>query len=217
MPRVPSEALPLCRALPSDKLLSGEKLSGGASIGLRDFHGQQRLVIKLARRKNARSGFTAFRPCFCEENSLLPKHNCPIHMFWVSILDRAAPGDMLFPALRNKNINRVLRAAFNNIGVPDAEKFSSHCFRRGAATAILNSGSTLSEIMRTAGWSSKAFRIYLDIQKAEEASTKAVLAPDISESSDCVSSETSTATSTPPPTQRKNDISPLPFLPRHWV
>ena len=46
----------------------------------------------------------------------------------------------------------------------------------GAANAILRPGPTLSEIMRTGGWGSSSFRVYLDLRKAEEASMLSVLA-----------------------------------------
>ena len=215
MLRVPSDALPLTLALPDERLLSDDPPSSRAVIGLRVFQGQARLILKLSRRKNARDGFTAMRPCFCGVNSLLPQHNCPIHMFWTEVLRTATPGQPLFPTLLNKNINRVLRAALARIGLVGHERHSSHCFRRGAATAILNSGTPLAEIMRTAGWSSSSFRIYLNLQKAEECSMRSILADEASHSSDCVSSGTSSATRTPPSKTRKTHYK-LPFS-RHWV
>ena len=213
MLRVPSEALPLIRAPVDELLLSDSSPSSQAVIGLREFQGHTRLVLRLARRKNAPRGFTAMRPCFCGANALLPKHNCPIHVFWAEVLRNTAPGQPLFPTLVNKNINRVLRASLGRIAVPDSERYSSHGFRRGAATAILDSGSSLAEIMRTAGWSSSSFRIYLNLQKAEESSMRKVLAGGESPSSDCVSSETSSATKTPPLKSRKMLTLPLSL---HW-
>ena len=49
--RLPSEALPLTRALTDEQLLSPEAPSSGAVIGLREFQGEQRLILKLGRRK----------------------------------------------------------------------------------------------------------------------------------------------------------------------
>ena len=175
MLRVPSEALPLIRAPADELLLSDCPPISQAVIGLREFQGQTRLVLKLERRENARTGFTAIRPCFCGENALLPKHNCPIHVFWVEVLRNTAPGQPLFPTLVNKNINRVLRATLERLAIPEGTRYSSHCLRRGAAAAILDSGSSLAEIMRTAGWSPSSFRIYLNLQKAEEFSMRSVL------------------------------------------
>ena len=152
------------------------------------------------------------RPCFCGENSLLPQRNCPIHFFWAEVLRTAVPGQPLFPTLLNKNINRALRAALGRIDLPEFERYSSHCFRRGAATAILNSGSSLAQIMRTAGWNSNSFKIYLNLQKAEESSMRQVLAEDASPSSGYVSSVTSPAPRTPPKKLRKTLYS-IPFSP----
>ena len=198
MLRLPSESLPLRRALPTDRLLSKEPLSSPAIIGLREFNGDQRLIIKLARRKNARHGFSATRPCFCGDNFLLPKHNCPIHRFWKAVIAHTEPGELLFPSLQGKKFSRILRAILAKLAVPEAEKYSSHCFRRGAATAILNSGSTLSEIMRTGGWASSAFKVYLDMHRSEELAMKDVLAGNspVSNRSSSVES-TSSITSTP--------------------
>ena len=204
MLRLPSEALPLHRALTDEQLLSNEAPSNTAVIGLREYEGQQRLTIKLARRKNSRGIFTALRPCYCGKNALLPRHNCPIHIFWANVITSTQPGDPLFPSLANKNINRVLRAAFKKIALPGAEKYSSHCFRRGAASAILNAGSTLAEIMQTAGWKSSSFRVYLDIQRAEEVSMRAVLAGGDSHSPTASEDdETSPGTNTPPAKTKK--------------
>ena len=197
MMRLPSEALPLRRALADESLLSDEPPSSKAVIGLRDFDGHQRLILKLSHRKNERNCFTAMRPCFCSANALLPRHNCPIRIFWAQVLRTTHPGPPLFPTLGNKNINRRLRAIFARLGIPGAERYSTHCFRRGAANAILQSGSTLAEIMRTAGWKSNAFRVYLNIQKAEECSMRAVLVEESSSSSDCVSDGTSSGAATP--------------------
>ena len=209
MLRLPSEALPLHRALEDEPLLSSGPPINTAVIGLRELSGQQRLIIKLARRKNASGGYTATRPCFCRDNALLPKQNCTIHIFWADILKTTAPGERLCPALKNKNINRALKAAFRSVGIPEAERYSSHFFRRGDANAILHSGSTLAEILRTVGWKSSSFPVYLDIQRAEESSMRTVLAGEDSPSSDCISSASSSATKTPPAKFRKASILPL--------
>ena len=168
MIRLPSEALPLTRALPTDRLLASDPASSPAVIGLREFQGEQRLILKLAKRKNTRSNFSATSPCFCGDNFLLPRHNCPIHRFWKAVIANTAPGAPLFPSLQGKNFSRILRAVLGKLKVPGAEKYSPHCFRRGAATAILNSGSTLSEIMRTGGWASSSFKVYLDLHRSAE-------------------------------------------------
>ena len=96
-------------------------------------------------------------------------------MFRGDVIASAQPGDPLSPSLVSKNINRLLRAVFKKIALPCAEKYSSHCFRRWAASAILNAGPKHAEIMQTDGWGSSSFRVYLDIQGAGDVSTRAVL------------------------------------------
>ena len=197
MLRLPSEALPLTRALPTDRLLAHEPSSSPAVIGLREFQGEQRLITKLAKRKNTRNAFIATRPCFCGDNALLPRHNCPIHRFWKAALRHAEPGASLFPSLQGGDFSRILRAVLSKLDVIDAEKYPSHCFRRGEATAILNSGATLSGIMRTGGWASSSVKVYLDLHRAEGLSTKDVLAGASPTSSRSSEADTSSVTSTP--------------------
>ena len=213
IPRLQSEALPLHSALEEERLLSSDPPSNAAVIGLRELNGQQRLILKLARRKNERGGYTATRPCFCRESALLPKHNFPIHFFWAAMLEVVPPGAPLLPRMGNKNINRILRAAFTLVGIPEKERYTSHFPRRGAANDILHSGPTLSGILRTGGWESNSFRAYLDIQRAEESSMRVALEGEDSPSIDCISFASSSATKTPPAKQRKHYT--LPFFPAY--
>ena len=118
-------------------------------------------------------------------------------MFGGAIIKRAEPGAPIFQTLGNENMNRALRANYAGLGFPEADRYSPHSFRRGTAGDIMNSGSSLSEIMRTAGWYSSRFRAYLDIQKAEERATRSVLAAEPSASSDDTAPDTSSATSNP--------------------
>ena len=220
MLRLPSEALILTRAMSDEQLLSPGCPSSPAVIGLREFQGEHRLVLKLAKRKNKKSLFTAMRPCFCGPNMLIPKHNCPIHQFWAAVVQHTAPGESLFPNLLSKNITRILRKALTNINVVEAERYSTHCFRKGAATAILNSGATLAQIMKTGGWVSGSFKVYLDLHRAEEVSMKNILSNESPESSAGSPSASSTSSATisesHPPKIAKVDLYPY-ILNTHWV
>ena len=69
MLRLPSEALPIHRALTDERLLSDDPPSSAAVIGRMELKGHQRLIIRLNRQKNDRNGFTAMRPCFCDTTS----------------------------------------------------------------------------------------------------------------------------------------------------
>lgn len=194
--RLPSEALLLTRALPNERLLSDEVPPNKAVIGLREFQGANRLIVKLSHSKNTRDTYTAMRPCFRGDNALLPRHNCPIHRFWTAVLRHTEPGSPLFPSLMARNFSRVLRAVQGKLSIPDSERYSSHCFRKGDANAIMRSGPTLSEIMRTGGWKSSAFRVYLDLHKAEELSMKDVLGGESSSSASPSSGEETSSFST---------------------
>ena len=196
MLRLPSEALLLTRALPDERLLSTDKASPPAVIGLRDFGREPRLILKLAKRKNSRSHFTAMRPCFCGDNALLPRHNCPIRRFWKYVIAHTRPGYPLSPSLLNKNITRISRKVLRELGIEDHDRYSTHCFRHGAATAILNSGSTLSEIMRTGGWASSSFKVYLDLHRSEESAMKRALTVDSPGSTSPVSASSLSGDST---------------------
>ena len=63
------------------------------------------------------------------------------------------------------------------MGIESAERYSPKAFRRGASMDIMASGSTLAQIMRSAGWHSQAFRAYLLFQMEEECNMKAIFAP----------------------------------------
>ena len=73
-------------------------------------------------------------------------------------------------------MNTQLRKGLTEIGVREAQRFSSRCFRRGAAQALQEQGSPLGEILRAGGWSSGAYRAYLSLNKSEGASMERVLA-----------------------------------------
>ena len=152
------------------------------------------------------------RPCFCVPNMLIPKHNCPIHQFWAAVAQHTAPGESLFPSLLAKNIAGILRKALTNIHVVDAERYSTHCFRKGAATAILNSGATLAQIMKTGGWVSGSFKVYLDLHHAEEVSMKNISPKESPASSagppSASSASSATISESPPPKIAKIDLYP---------
>ena len=132
-------------------------MSNPAILGVRDFNGERRLAMCIARRKDARDGRIATRPCFCAKNTLLPQSCCPIHVFGATVLRSAQPGGPIFHAIRDKNTNRILRAAFARGGMPEADPYSTHCVGRGAANGMSSADSILSEIMRVDGRSAKSF------------------------------------------------------------
>ena len=62
-----------------------------------------------------------------------------------------------------RNINPVLKRVCEKIGLPNASRYSSHAFRRGAAQELKENGSQWPTIATLGDWRSLAFRGYVDI------------------------------------------------------
>ena len=77
--------------------------------------------------------------------------------------------EFLFPSLQGSNLNRILKAALSAAGFKDAHRYAMYCFRRGCLTEMKRSKSTVGEIMKTAGWRTSQFKVYLDLHADEEA------------------------------------------------
>ena len=174
--RVPSEGLPIIRAAPSDIITTKAPQSCMALMGIRSIGGFPRLILKLKKRKLNKTGAIMMRPCFCDGEGMMPTGLCPIRDFSPLIQNTTLPGEGLFSSLQRRNLNRILKAILKRMGVESAEKYSTKAFRRGAAMDIMASGSTLAQIMRSAGWHSQAFRAYLMFQMEEECNMKAIFA-----------------------------------------
>ena len=145
-------------------------------MGIRLINGPPRLILKLKKRKLNKTGAIMMRPCFCDDEGFTPKGLCPIHDFWGGIQREILPDELLFPSLQGENLNRILKAILARMLIPSASRYSTKAFRRGAAMVIMASGSTLAQIMRSAGWHSQAFRAYLMFQMEEECNMKAIFA-----------------------------------------
>ena len=186
--RLPSEALPAVRASPEDDLIKRSPLSAGlhSLIGMRFLpDDSERVVLKLRSRKATRGGAILMRPCFCDADDLGGKGICPVHDFWPAVISRSLWGEPLFPSLRTRNINRILKGMLRSMGVDESERYSTHAFRRGASMELKNSGSNLAQILKTVGWNSAAFRAYLSFVEDEEVNIRSILVNhDAFESSD---------------------------------
>ena len=167
--RVQSECLPIRRGGINDRILERTPRDSPALLGIREFHGETRLVLKLNTRKNCRYGIILMRPCFCDGGVLVPGSLCPIHAVRPAIRGRVLPGELISPSLQGSNINRILKAVFSKIGPPDAEKYTTYAFRRGCLVGLKRSQSTVSQITKTAGRPSARFKVYLDLSEDEEA------------------------------------------------
>ena len=173
--RVQSEGIPAIRASSNDRILDRSPIKAQSLIGLRDIGGEDRLVLKLTKRKNNRYGSVLMRPCFCGGNIIGDTGICPVHDFWPAVRRHTAIGSALFPSLLKKNVNRVLKGTMCSLQVEDAERYTLKGFRRGCIMEIKRSGSTLGVILGTGGWTAAGFRAYLSLQEDEESSIKALL------------------------------------------
>ena len=173
--RGPSEALPAQRSPLTTRLDSKILQAENALIGLRKLSdGSTRLILKLNKRKNFRGSVPLMRPCFCGSGHFVSNGLCPVRDFWPLVIS-LPPRSWIMPSLQKPNLNRILKATLSNLNVEEASRYSAHCFRRGAAMELLNLGTTLAAIMKTAGRNSAAFRAYLQFRLAEESDMKAVL------------------------------------------
>ena len=131
--RVPSEALILRRAFANDELEGFRPMKDSALIGLRGPSSNPSLVLRLATRKNLPLGCIMKRPCFCDIAKCVEHRLCPVHYLWPIIRARVSAGELLFPTYSGRNVNAVLRAVLKKLSISEAERYSSHGFRRGAA------------------------------------------------------------------------------------
>ena len=182
--RVPSETLQLKRAYRGDRLLSFSPQSDKALIGPMSVGGELFLVAKLSYRKNLAGGCILRRPCFCNLASARARLLCPIHVFWAAIRRRVDPGAPLFRAVNRGNFNRQLKAIFGRLCIPDADRYSSHGFRRGTAQELKESGSPWAVVASAGVWNSPAFRGYLDMARDVEVGVSRLFEVDPDSASD---------------------------------
>lgn len=89
---------------------------------------------------------TLTRWCICSTDRLLCVHD------WLDILIARHPRGPLFPDSAVKLMGGVV-ALLQEAGVPDAGKYTSHCFRRGAGVDVLEAGG-LQAMLRFGQWRS---------------------------------------------------------------
>ena len=116
---------------------------------------------------------------------MVPRSLCPVHSIWPLIRVRVAPHELLFPSLQRSNLNRILKAALLASGFHESNRYTMYCFRRGCLTEMKRSQSTVGEIVKTAGWKTAQFKVYLDLHADEEAVIKSLMRDlDFSDESD---------------------------------
>ena len=117
--RLPSEALP-CRAH-----------AGGSCVEVQT----DKLLIKLARRKNCPRGSVMQRGCWCSTAPLL----CPVHCLGRWIKGRTA-GEKLFSGITASKALSALRDMLSSLEVVGAGEYRTHDLRRGHAQDLAESG-----------------------------------------------------------------------------
>ena len=170
--RVPSETLSLVRAFKSDKLTEFSPQKERALINVVSIADEEFLVAKFSTRKNIDSGCILKRPCFCRLGSDRAGFLCPVHALWPWIRRRTPCGQKLFRAVNRRNFNRFLKRTLGELGFPEAERYSSHAFRRGATQELRESGSGWPVIASMGVWNSPAFKGYVDITQEVEAGVR---------------------------------------------
>ena len=120
--RVPSEAIPVTAGSVGPCMLARE----GNFV-----------VLTLARRKNRPNGSRLARGCWCKESPL----TCPLCLL-SPLLVNAKAGGKLFPNVTTSNVNHVLRSMLAELGIPNAERYRTHDFRRGHAKDLQLAGAS---------------------------------------------------------------------------
>jgi hypothetical protein len=151
MARVQSELLPI--TFGGSTIDDGKRCSAAvvAQCNTTEFR------VHLRRRKNARLGATIRRLCTCCTHPT----TCPTHTLapWYKTFDvDERPFGNLTAGIAVRKLRRHLAA----IGVSDAERYTLHAFRRGAAQDLAAGGCTIVQLLRAGGWRSKACFQYLD-------------------------------------------------------
>ena len=183
--RVPSETLQLRRSYRDDRLTEFAPQGQKALIGVRLVKGCPYLVAKLSSRKNLTCGVIMKRPCFCGLNTDTARLVCPAHSLWPAVKDRASCGQPIFKAVNRGNFNRILKAIFARLQVPQAARYSSHAFRRGSAQEMNETGSPLSVVASAGMWRPNALvKNYIDMAATVETNVRQLFRVDPDSESD---------------------------------
>ena len=157
-----------------------KSLIGAASVGGGIF-----LVAQFAWRKNIANGCILRRPCFCNLGTERAISLFPDHCFWPDVRRRVAPGQLLFRKVNSGNANRTLKAISAKLAIPEATRYSSHGFRRGAAQELKDRGSPWAAVATAGLRNSEAFRGYADMPRGVETSASRLFAVDPNSDSGC--------------------------------
>ena len=177
-PRLPSESLGITvRHVVSSQqfVFSSDALRATVTQAIFDVS-ERSATLHLSRRKNVPHPCKVTRECWCAKCQA----TCPVHA------PMAALGSVPTGARPFVHLRRVLadgavqarpvvvrqpRSAARTAGIPQPEELTSKCLRRGHAETVRRAGGRLGDILRAGGWSSSAFKEYLDRPDLECAAT----------------------------------------------
>ena len=132
--------------------------------------------IHLVRRKNAPTGVTLDRECWCSGCSA----TCPVHA-GAKVLEAHPGGAAPFSRWSSGALRVNLRRRLAALGIEHATEYGLHSFRRGHAMDMFERGAGLRLILEAGGWKSCAFALYLQGSLVEK---KAVAEAQAENSSD---------------------------------
>ena len=168
--RVPSEGLPMVVGGATDMSTSIGLAPQSALIAFDD-----KIVLRLRKRKNKQNGAIMTRRCWCQTS--VP--TCPVHAAG-AIIRCMRRGSKLFEGSSPAGMLKLLRARLNRLDVPFHESYETKDFRRGHARDLARKpNTTLKEIMQMGQWKSSALLKYLDLDEIE---TECVVEAHIAES-----------------------------------
>ena len=128
-------------------------------------------MIRLASRKNSIFGQIIKRTCTCVSGTGVSAHApaalCPVHVLGGWLRTNVAIGAKVFSDNIGTRAVRWLRVALAAREVRNHSSYGLHSLRRGAARALVDSGSDLATIALAGGWRSSAFSAYLDLMGVE--------------------------------------------------
>jgi hypothetical protein len=178
--RVPSELLPLESRLkvPEEPL---NTLWHSAVIWewTTPYKNPLRAHIHLRRRKTAPLPSTLDMHCKCQGDDAPPMNSaknkslrwpdypcalCRLFDLWAHAREENRPKVFTVKAAQ---LTSYLRSAAIHLDLTNGNRLSSHAFRRGATQDMVNSGTSLSTILRLGGWRSAAVLHYMAIDDLE--------------------------------------------------
>ena len=117
------------------------------------------------RRKYPPDGRISHRPLFCNLAAPSATRLFPAHAFWPAIASRVKCGVKIPPCYSKQNFNTSIKAALEKLGIPHAERYTSHGYTPGAAQELKERGPQWPIVASLGKWRRLASMGYIDIAK----------------------------------------------------